>query len=81
MLEQLQAYANSRKGPSGCKMADTMRKLDADDQEILAKALDSDSDFSTNALWRGLRDAGLDIGYQTVYRHRNGTCACGLERA
>lgn len=81
MLEQLADYAGRGQGPTGCKMQRIIDNLDQADRDILLAALDSESEFSTNGLFKGLTRLGIDVGYQTVYRHRTKTCPCGRGNA
>lgn len=77
MLENLNQFANRTSYPNGCKLGALRKSLDESDQKILDDALANVDGFSTNSLYQGLRNLGFDVGYQTVYRHRRGLCACG----
>lgn len=64
-----------------CKLAKFMQTLDKDDQEILSAALANQHKWSTNGLHVALRQKGVNIGYQVIYRHRTGTCSCEKQNA
>lgn len=75
MLEDLDTMLRKR-GNNGCKMKDMLAELDASDRDILLKALEDQEKWSTHGLHVALRQKGLDIGYQSIYRHRRRTCSC-----
>jgi hypothetical protein len=59
-----------------CKFSNILDSLSDSDREILEGALAEKHKWSTHALYIALRQKGIDVGYQTIYRHRKNTCAC-----
>jgi len=76
MLESLENYRNSPGGKGSCRIKSLRAELGEEDARILDNALEDTDGFTTNALHRGLRDAGVVLSYHAVYRHRNKICAC-----
>lgn len=67
--------------PQACKLAKFMESLEQSDQDILNAALFNRAKWSTNALHTALRQKGVEIGYQVIYRHRTGACSCEKQNA
>lgn len=76
MLEHLETMSRGNFGPGHCKVRTILNDLDVKDQQILLKVLADQTAYSTNGIFQGLRQAGLQIGYATVDRHRKGLCNC-----
>jgi hypothetical protein len=76
MLEHLKARGRANYGPGICKMSRVMEKLDQADIDTLNECLEDKDGYSTYGLWIGLKDAGVDVGYSTLDRHRKGHCPC-----
>jgi hypothetical protein len=57
-------------------MSKVMEQLDQADIDTLNECLEDEEGYSTYGLWCGLKDAGLNIGYSTVDRHRKRLCPC-----
>lgn len=64
-----------------CKVMSVMESLDSADREILWHAVKDTAKWSTHGLHVALRQKGVEIGYQSLYRHRAGTCSCGSKNA
>lgn len=64
-----------------CKLAKFIDTLDASDKDILNDALANRAKWSTNGLHTALRQKGVEIGYQVIYRHRAGACSCEPQNA
>lgn len=64
-----------------CKLAKFIDTLEQNDQEILKAALANQQKWSTNGLHTALRQKGVNIGYQVIYRHRSNTCSCEKQNA
>jgi hypothetical protein len=72
MLEDLTPPSRS----SRCKMGRIYDSLDAADQIILEKALDSSQTWSSKALARELTNRGLSITEGPLSLHRTKSCGC-----
>ena len=77
MLEHLKDVKRRNYGPGNCKLQRLMQGMTPDDLNILNECLSDRETYSTNGIYHGLRQAGLDVGYVTVQRHRDGLCHCG----
>jgi len=77
MLEHLQEVKRRNYGPGNCKMQKLIAKLEEADRDILLDCLADRETYSTNGIYHGLRQVGLDIGYVSVQRHRDNLCHCG----
>lgn len=75
MLEDLDTLL-PRRGAHHCKVGRVLESLDANDASILNAALADSAKWSTNALHLALRQKGIDLGYQSLYRHRRLSCNC-----
>lgn len=75
VLEDLDDHRPVR-SPDGCKFGQLLKSLSDSDRAILEEAVFDRDKWSLNALHAALRKKGLDVGYQTMYRHRNLSCAC-----
>ena len=72
LLTDAQALANRPGGT--CGVALLVRRLSEQEQTELNEALDSH--VSARAVSEALKARGHDLNYQTLTRHRAGTCAC-----
>ena len=77
MLENLHDFAGVPIGPNTCKVQTVRAKLSESDKAIFDKAVKDVENFSTHSLHLGLRQLGVEIGYQTLARHRKNICSCG----
>ena len=77
MLEHLQNQKRGNYGPGHCKLQKVIERLEPADRQILADCLADRDNYSTNGIFNGLVQAGIDIGYVSVQRHREQTCVCG----
>lgn len=77
MLEHLQETKRRNFGPHSCKLQRLIDGLEKTDRDILIECLADRDAYSTNGIYRGLRAAGIDIGYVSVQRHRDNVCVCG----
>ena len=59
-----------------CHVALLLATLDAEDREAFLAALDNRA-LSPKRIAAVMQDHGHDIGYNSIYRHRNGECRCG----
>jgi len=81
MLEHLTDSKRGNFGPGSCKIAEIARTLEDKDRQIL-EAVNADiNNYSTYGIYRGLRQAGIEIGYATLDRHRKNLCACEVNNA
>lgn len=80
MLEDLETLIPSR-DKHDCKLNRLMESLEPSDKSILTNALNDQVKWSTHALHVALRKKGFEIGYQSIYRHRKGACACWNKNA
>jgi hypothetical protein len=64
-----------------CRMSLIIETLDQSDRQILEDALADRLTWSTRGLLLALNGRGLDLGYSTLYHHRNGTCGCEVSNA
>lgn len=71
-LYQEMAQASTAKG---CKMSVIMREMSADDVKDINMAF-ANSEISSNAIFRVLKNHGYDIGYTALHKHRIKDCAC-----
>ena len=81
MLEHLKQNRRDNYGPGICKMQKVMNTLDESDRQILDDVMANVDRYSTYGIFRGLRDAGVVIGYATLDRHRKNICPCGVNHA
>jgi len=77
MLENLNDFAGVPIGPNTCKVQTVRAKLSDSDKTIFDNAINDVENFSTHSLHLGLRQLGVEIGYQTLSRHRKKICSCG----
>ena len=75
MLEDLDSLL-PRRGAKHCKVGRVLESLDPNDASILMAAMEDQAKWSTNALHIALRQKGIDLGYQVLYRHRRLSCNC-----
>ena len=75
MLEDLESLL-PRRGPKHCKVGRVLESLEPKDADILRAALANPAKWSVNALHVALRQKGVDLGYQVLYRHRKLSCNC-----
>jgi len=76
MLEHLQEAKRRNYGPGNCKLQKLLDKLEEADRNILLECLADRENYSTNGIFNGLRQVGIDVGYVTVQRHRDLLCNC-----
>lgn len=81
MLQDLDDLLPKTAGSDRCKIVRFMETLEEADRKILDEALADTFKWSTHGLHVALRQKGIDIGYQTIYRHRKMTCSCGNKNA
>lgn len=81
MLEDLDQHMPVRASNFTCKVRDLLGELEAKDADILAAALADDRKWSINGLHTALLAKGVDIGYQSLRRHRFGLCSCKANNA
>lgn len=58
-----------------CGIRTLKETLSPEDAQILENAV-MDREWSVNSLQDALQQKGLAVGYQLIYRHRNGICSC-----
>lgn len=76
MLENLLQERRGSLGPGTCKIRTIIRNLEPADADILSTALADVNKYSTHGIFQTLREAGIDVGYATLDRHRKNLCAC-----
>ena len=76
MLEHLKSMRRQNFGPNECKMRRILDNLEHADRDILTECFANEEQYSTHGIYQGLRTAGIQIGYTTVSRHRDGLCSC-----
>ena len=76
MLEHLRNQKRGNYGPGQCKLQRLIDSLESADKQILEECLADQDNYSTNGIFRGLKQAGIQIGYLSVQRHRDSVCAC-----
>lgn len=81
MFEDLDELRPRTGGMTQCKMDRFLETLDSKDREILEDALADTVKWTTNGLHSALVKKGIDVGYQTIYRHRRNVCVCRLKNA
>ena len=72
MLEGLKPLPRKQRG---CGYTKALQEMDPSDQQILEGAM-ADESWSTYGLAKAIRERGVDINYQVLYRHRTKGCAC-----
>jgi len=81
MLEHLKQGRRDNYGPGICKMSKIIDTLEDTDRTILLDVLADENRYSTYGIFRGLREAGVVIGYATLDRHRKQLCPCVVNHA
>lgn len=75
LAEAFRTQPKSRNRGPHCTLGLLLTELDDDDRNALLNAL-NDTDFSGVEIARILSDAGHDMGYWVVNRHRAALCRC-----
>lgn len=76
MLQDLESYLTTATGNRSCKLRTLIESLDPQDAAILSAAVEDKVKWSTHGLHTALRAKGIQIGYQSLYRHRKNVCSC-----
>jgi hypothetical protein len=69
-----EAQSERKKPGFSCGVLRLTESMSPEERTELAEALASTVDNA--ALQRALQNRGHDIGYQTLQRHRSGSCSC-----
>lgn len=75
MLENLDRFRTT--SANVCKVATIIQELEPNDRQILEAALADRERWTTNALYKGLKELGVHVGQTQLYRHRDNICKCG----
>ena len=59
-----------------CRIRTLMAGLDAKDAKILEAAVADPISWPANTLARALKERGLQVGQESIRRHRDNTCSC-----
>ena len=81
MLEDLEQHMPVRNANLTCKVRTVLSDLDESDANILIAALADDRKWSVNGLHTALLAKGVDVGYQSLRRHRFNLCSCKADNA
>ena len=75
----LEGMKPARRVGDVCKVATSIKRLDAPDSEILASAIIDGISWPAHTLATELRKRGLSISDMTIARHRKKACVCFRE--
>jgi hypothetical protein len=59
-----------------CKVRNLIGELEAKDSEILKDAVDDDKAWRAKTLSDQLRNLGIQLGQESIRRHRAKVCSC-----
>ena len=59
-----------------CRIRTVMSNLEPKDAKILAEAVADSINWRANTLSRALKQRGIEIGQESIRRHRDGSCSC-----
>lgn len=59
-----------------CRIRTIMSELEPKDAKILAEALSDPISWQANTLSKALKQRGIQVGQESIRRHRDGSCSC-----
>lgn len=59
-----------------CSIGNLLNTLEGDELAAFRHMLDTPAQWNATAIYNAVRDEGLEIGRQSINRHRRGACRC-----